>query len=444
MSIIKTPLRTLPLSILLSLAVFNMSCGGGTSPTPTPTPSPTTVPPQGLPPECTTSEVHHYDLPIYWGQTGSPTFTYYFQVQSATVGTPSTAPIGIMINGGAGAPSIGYASGTVFPPTFNVINTDVRGVGCNINSANPFKSDALTTEYFSRDVLSIVQVLRLQQYVLYGVSYGTVQATVMANMARNEGIQAPTAVVLEGILGNWQLNVSDVPDLNNAWTKATALIPASVVATLSQSAQPFGIPTNDWTTFLSDTLNQGTTPTLGNSTAHYLTPLGSADPTVVAQAKAVIQGRVVEIRAGIKPEMFRLATVLHCTETEGSVHATDFVNGRFVETGSDLCPGLGLRFIKPYDSAQYPVDVPIYYFEGGDDPSTNPQSAKYHFDHQTRADRLFTLIGGGGHTALSRTLREAGCTPAIYTAIALNPSGVDAAIQQCGWPVSITARAAGR
>jgi len=195
---------------------------------------------------------------------------------------------------------------------------------------------------------------------------------------------------------------------------------------------------------LTATLNAGTLPSLGNSTAYYLSPLGSGNAGVVAQAKGVIQTMAGQIKARTKPETAIVATVLHCTETEGSVYARDFVNGQFVNTGGDLCPGLGLHLVKPYDSAQYPVNVPIYYFEGADDPNTDPENAQYHFDHQTQADRVFTLVGGGGHTAFSATLRETGCTPAILTAIATNPSGVTAAIQGCGWPVTITTRSRGR
>src|SRR6185295_8206796 len=186
MSTSRKPFLATHLSVLLSLVLFNASCGRGTEEGPTPTPS-NSPPPQDLPAQCKAADVQHHDIPIYWGQANSPRFTYYFQVQMATVGNPSTAPIGILINGGAGAPSIGFPPGTLFPPTFNVIYTDVRGVGCNVNSANHFKADALTTEYFSRDALSIVLALHLTDYVLFGLSYGTVQATVMANIARNEG-----------------------------------------------------------------------------------------------------------------------------------------------------------------------------------------------------------------------------------------------------------------
>ena len=65
MSTLSPRLQTPKLSILLSLAILNTFCGGNQTPSPNPTPSPTSsVPPQGLPPQCTTAEVNHYDLPI--------------------------------------------------------------------------------------------------------------------------------------------------------------------------------------------------------------------------------------------------------------------------------------------------------------------------------------------------------------------------------------------
>jgi proline iminopeptidase len=350
-----------------------------------------------------------------------------------------------VIPGGAGAPSIGYAPGAVFPPTFNVIYTDVRGVGCNINADNPFTPDALTTEYFSRDVLSIVQVLGLRKYVLFGVSYGTVQATVMANIAQNEGIQTPSALVLEGISGHWSITARNVLDLNKEWTRTKALLPASVADSFSRTPLPLGLSSADWYSFLFSTLNAGTTPQWGNNAAHYLRPLGSSDPDVVAQAAIDIKNKIDGIKTGFPPETVRLATILHCTETAGSVYAKDFVNGEIVNTGQDACPQWGLGFVHPYDSAQYPVTVPIYYFEGSEDPDTSPENALYHFNHQTQANRLFNLVWGGGHTDMSGTLHQIpGCTPAIFTAIATNPSGLGAALQGCHWPMSVAFRAAGQ
>jgi len=322
----------------------------------------------------------------------------------------------------------------------------VRGVGCNINSASPFGSDALTTEHFSRDVLSVVQVLGLRDYVLYGVSYGTVQATVMTRIAQQEGIQAPSALVLEGIVGNWEINSRKVVGFNTEWTRAKALLPAGVADSFSQTPLPLGYSSNDWYSLLFTTLNAGTTPSLGNNTVHYLAPLGSSDPAVVDQATFDIQNKIAEIKSFFRPEIVRLATTLWCTETGGSLRANDLVGGAIVETGSDQCPLLGLGFVKPYDSAQHPVTVPIYYFEGSDDPDTTPESAAWHFDHQTQADRVFTSIADGGHTSMSGTLHEAGCTPSIFTAIATSPSATasnKAVIEACSWPVVVTTRAAG-
>lgn len=391
-----------------------------------------------LPSECSAPGVIAipYDLPVYWDRPDSPTFTYRFQIQLATEPHPSgTAPLGIVLPGGAGAPSIGMAPGRVFPRTFHVIYTDVRGAGCNVGDPGiPFPADALTTEYFSRDVLAVVQYLGLARYVLFGISYGTVHATVMTNIAQREGIQAPSALVLEGILGNWRINEQEVVDYNKEWNAAKTLLPPSVVSAF-QTASPYGISSSDWMLLLTKTLNEGTTPERrGNSTVFFLRPLDTTDPDDLAQAIATIQDEIARIKAGFRADTLRLANILHCTETTGSVYTKDLVNGEIVNTGSDKCPGWQLEHVRPYDSAQYPVvTVPIYYFEGSQDPNTSPANAYYHFLNQTQAHRVFTLVWRGGHTDMSDTLHQMGCTPAIFEAIAMNGAGLGAALEQCHW-----------
>jgi proline iminopeptidase len=344
-----------------------------------------------------------------------------------------------VLPGGAGAPSIGYPRGTIFPPNFHVIYTDVRGAGCNL-SAN-FPPEALTSEYFARDVLSIVRFLGLGEYVLFGISYGTVHATVMTNIAQREGIQAPTALVLEGILGTWKINAQEVVDYNREWARVKATLPASVVSEF-QIPSPYGISSGDWMTLLGATLNAGTTPQNGNNTYFFLNPL--RDPITRPAALAAIQDKIAEIKRGYRPDTVRLATILHCTETTGSVYAKDLVNGEIVNTGPDLCPLIGLSHDRPYDSVNYPVSVPIYYFEGSADPNTSPANAGHHFNSQTQANRYFTLVWEGGHTDMSGTLHQLpGCTAGIFTAIARNPSGFQAALDQCPWPKTLFVRPAG-
>jgi len=328
------------------------------------------------------------------------------------------------------------APGRVFPRTFHVIYTDVRGAGCNVGDPGiPFPADALTTEYFSRDVLAVVQYLRLATYVVFGISYGTVHATVMTNIAQREGIQAPSALVLEGILGNWWINEQEVVDYNKEWNAAKTLLPPSVVSAF-QTASPYGVSSSDWMLLLTKTLNEGTTPERrGNSTVFFLRPLDTTDPDDLAQAIATIQDEIARIKAGFRADTLRLANILHCTETTGSVYKKDLVNGEIVNTGPDQCPGWGLRHIHPYDSANYPVTVPIYYFEGSQDPNTSPANAYHHFVNQTQTHRLFTLVLAGGHTDMSGTLHQMGCTPAIFEAIAMNGTGLEAALEQCRWPM---------
>jgi pimeloyl-ACP methyl ester carboxylesterase len=381
--------------------------------------------------QCPFANVITCDLPIYWDRPGLQTFPYSFQIQPATEPSPEPIPIGIVINGGAGAPSIGKGPGAVFPPTFHVIYTDVRGVGCNIGDPeHPYPTDMFTTEYFSRDVLAVVRFLLLTDYFLFGVSYGTVQATVMANIAWNEGIQTPRALILEGILGLWSINAQEVVDYNYQWNHAKTLLPASVVSSFETEENPYGIPASDWMTLLAQTLNDGFFPERnGNSTVYYLYRLGN--PLTRPGAIARINQKIAEIEAGYKPETARLARILHCTETAGSIYKKALVNGQIVNTGPDLCPPN--VFVRPYDSRDYPVNVPIYYFEGSRDPNTSPANADHHFDYQTQTTRAFTTVLGGGHTDLSDALRQLGCRPAIFTAIARNPLGLADALRQCNW-----------
>jgi surfactin synthase thioesterase subunit len=50
-------------------------------------------------------------------------------------------------------------------------------------------------------VLAIVEELRLDDYMLYGISYGTLLATLVASRAEERGLPLPKAIVLEGVLG---------------------------------------------------------------------------------------------------------------------------------------------------------------------------------------------------------------------------------------------------
>jgi hypothetical protein len=162
----------------------------------------------------------------------------------------------------------------------------------------------------------------------------------------------------------------------------------------------------------------------------------------LAGAIARIKEKIAEIEAGYRPEATRLARILQCTETSKSVYKKALVNGEIVNTGPDLCPPN--VFVRPYDSANYPVNVPIYYFEGSRDPNTSPANAAHHFNHQTQTERWAVVVLGGGHTDLSDTLRQMGCVPAIFTAIARNPSGFEDALLQCRWPMQVTHRLAGQ
>jgi hypothetical protein len=66
------------------------------------------------------------------------------------------------------------------------------------------------------------------------------------------------------------------------------------------------------------------------------------------------------------------------------------------------CQGLILE--RPYDSANFQLKTPLFYFQGELDPSTFIKEARYHYDHQLHASKYFVTFKQGGHNVLQNEL----------------------------------------
>lgn len=103
---------------------------------------------------------------------------------------------------------------------------------------------------------------------------------------------------------------------------------------------------------------------------------------------------------------------------------TDFELQTLVDQSDDYkrvedIPGtcLSIERTMPYDSSQHQIeDIPIYYFQGDNDPNTSLDQAKYHFENQNSPDRQFIEVAKGGHNPFSIHLKD--CQVELYKAIA--------------------------
>src|SRR5690606_3941145 len=71
------------------------------------------------------------------------------------------------------------------------------------------------------------------------------------------------------------------------------------------------------------------------------------------------------------------------------------VDGKLQENQKAICQK---ELDAPYDSAQYVVDAPIYYFQGTYDAVTPVWQMKYHQDNQLKSKSRRYLVSKAGHS----------------------------------------------
>ena len=140
-----------------------------------------------------------HPVPVRYDARTSARFPYAFKVFPSKRPNATTV---IVLNGGPGATTMEHAPtaftadgqpnfplGALTNERFHVVYTDQRGTGQNRSPL--LGDDAYSTDAIARDVLSIVKRLELRDYIVYGASYGTVQATKVARLATELGLPAP-------------------------------------------------------------------------------------------------------------------------------------------------------------------------------------------------------------------------------------------------------------
>jgi pimeloyl-ACP methyl ester carboxylesterase len=408
------------------------SKGDLASPPTAPTPSPPASPSASA--ACFGNDVQTLDLPLYWDQPSSPTFQYRFEVKSSQPG----GPLVIVIPGGPGAPSIGFAAlaGGSLPAGLNVVYTDPRGSNCNAAPGGHFPVDAYRTEYLARDVKALIESLRPSSYWIYAHSYGTVQATVLASILERESAYQPNALVLEGILGRHLANgfPEQIAAFDAQWQRIWATLDPGVAASFLQPTLPLGFSSRQWALYISESLYEGVVPGVGIRLQILLDQLAANDPATNSRLSDYFAGLNGGFRYLADPNV----NAIGCRELYGSIFGRDLVGGHLVPIGDDACVALGVAYSDPYDSANWPTTVPIYYFEGSNDPATPPAYAVYHYDAHPGSPRHFVYVQGASHDPLTQSLHSAGCSDAVWQNILSGTGTLRGALAGCSLEIHLT------
>ncbi len=372
------------------------------------------------------------ERPIFPDQRNSPRFRYAFKHYE---GTDPTAPTVIFLPGGPGSASIADERDfTIAPPTHAVIQTDPRGLGCNAPAdLDAFPDEFYRTTYLADDVLGIVEHLQLDNYVIYGVSYGTVLATMTVSMAEAEDM-APRAAVLEGVIGRAFTDEEVDGQYHIEWRAIRDRLPAAVRDQLMSEPLPLDLSAEEWGAGIVPLLSIGKLQEGPPLLESLLMLLGEDGDEAGRQA---LRDTLLGV-ASSSIDAFgqRLHDIISCREiTESNFRDMKLVDGELQPTEL-YCDTQAVD--EPFAASDWPITVPIYYFNGRNDPNTPLWQAEIHFDVQTEAPRHLVTADGAGHNPF--ILNFGDCKTAIWDAIGTG-SGFASALDTCAWPTELDSAA---
>jgi pimeloyl-ACP methyl ester carboxylesterase len=388
-----------------------------------------------LPAQCASPEIVRVKRPVASDGAAPGTWSYGYRFKAPA--TPG-APVIVALPGGPGGTFTGADMSWV-PKEWGYLLTDPRGVGCNTLANLP--SADLSGKFFrtteiAQDVIAAIEHQKLEGYILFGVSYGTLLATHVAHGLEAANDPAPRAVVLEGVLGRAFAPDFVGAEYLNQWTRIRGVLPADVLTELDTKDAPFGIDQQGWSHALISFLPYGA-PVVANNLAALTTTHEIPEQTrnTVLQTLRDLSSQAQHTEPG-EIEMYREVA---CREIMDTVPASDldvvFSHGQLVRNSAE--EGTKCRELHtttPFDSAALQFSANTYYFLGDTDVATPLWQGTYHYDHhQGHATKVVTK--GGGHNSLR--LNQQSCTVKVMASVANDGQDLPAALATCPMPVQV-------
>jgi pimeloyl-ACP methyl ester carboxylesterase len=405
-------------------------------------------------------EIRQINAPVFPTDPQSVNYLYSYRYFKSKNPTDTTI---ILLNGGPGATLMefpdphqnadgspnSYAPAGVSNNNFNLIYTDQRGSGYNKNlgyQATLAPTKAYTVESMAYDVMAIVKAEQLQNYIVYGVSFGTVHATQVAALAEKLGLPRPKALVLEGIFGRSVSGPQYASNFSAEWERVKGLLDPRIVAQLSNPYYlPFGFSARAWGSYIQSQLLLGYVPNTGHVLQINLAPLASyydyAGMTALYYKVLPYQLSTAPFPVAVPNTM---PYVISCRDLFGSGLAAYFELSQGVLRSGSSINCSGIPFVG-YDSAKFPVSMPIYYFQGPYDAATTPASAYYHFQNQKKNQRTFITVSQEAHLPFTLGVQTMSVTEAVWQQISAgNSSKVIEILKSSNWPMTFETRAPGQ
>ncbi len=315
-------------------------------------------------------------------------------------------PTVVYLTGGPGQTS--HWGQSALSGDYNVLMFDVRGVGCS--RPRTYEQYLTPSFYSSENVAADLEVLRkslnIQKWSLYGVSYGTIPATIYASKFASH----TTSVVLEGVAYDpeslWIQN-----HRRRLILEAIALRSPEII-NLIKNIETNGVESAWFFNWSRDQLMPN------NGYGFYKETLaGFSNSDTFARFIKMLQEQYGPQPEYPRNELFLLNEVPYfmivCQELAIADYPTelvwnwagdaiDSVNKEIIQS----CQLLNARTTKEYSAVNYPILAPVFYFQGQNDPATEAHGAQKHFDKVAQGTKQMFLLENGGHNPNLQILKE--------------------------------------
>lgn len=306
-------------------------------------------------------------------------------------------PTMIYFNGGPGEAShLGLFS---FLGAWNVIMFDQRGIGCSRPDSYALYSSPsfYSSESTARDAYEIIKDLGIKKVSVYGLSYGTVPATIFANLFA----EATNAVILEGVVYQGDETLWSAPHRRKILQKMINSLTFKQRNYLASFGTENNLPA-EWFSFLArNTLleNRGL-----EKLKALLQDLPNQKYSLVKQFKQLKAPKPPQDEYPLFIMDNMVYAMIGCQElgmlSPGAI-PFDWLKGSLLVPGQNLmkiyCDTVGVRAGVSYDARKYPLKVPVTYLQGAIDSATEASSAILHYKNVAKGPAQLLIMTKGGH-----------------------------------------------
>lgn len=353
-----------------------------------------------------------YHLDLY--ENTSQSFTQFTTISyKLSENFDSKNPTVVYINGGPGGASLDLTFEKAFT-NLNFIYFNQRGVAFSKPETEQeyLNADYYSSEQTAQDIKYIVQHLHLSKVTVYGHSYGTVPATIFASRYP----ELTRSVILEGVILNGSELLWSAPHrlkLINKYLKELKPDLAQLIRKFSDHPES---PRYWFSLMAQQAMYQENFKNILNTMLENVLvkqETDSSDENYEKRVIGILQAWFPEKKSNEDYLQYsnKMFNMIACEELSGQsekAHFKAFLNSAFQLELVTLKNENNCAFIpeqKTYDSQNYPIQAPVYYFQGTEDGATTADFAVRHFKQVPQNKAFLVLAKAQGHLPVLSQLK---------------------------------------